>query len=648
MTAGPHHRDRSGLAVGLLVFFIIKLAAISVGLGSKEGPRLGDDAYVYLFYGELADRNPLTLPGPASLADMAPKAFLAELDEQSRFAAHRVLMRTTQTSRLFSLWPISVVPTDRLTYYEAFWLYELGVLAVMTMGLGILVASLRLERLWLSLPLLALATFPGQGIHFLIPSTLALGFGMGIWGLILARRGHPFLLFAFGIGALLSHAIGLAHIAIGMGLIGVTWLTGSRDIRRAGLEVLALAASVGGFVLFLNLFAINFGLGYDFTRIGMQPFAENLAGYGKAFGRFAERDVIAAVLSLVGIVILVRRKTRWTFGILPDDPVKLLAMGLLAMVVISNFYIINGYPAEVPFRFITVILMLGILTVAHGWAWPRAGWGRTAVMSFCLLAAGLTALDHALRNRDSRWPELDRQVLADRIASVRPESPILYLDADYLLMAGLLAGGMERSAYVPALLGLNPTTGQSRLDQSPPAAAVGLMPKGLRTEAYLGWSPLRMARYGFDLRSSGSVTLKTDSALSGLTLVWDGANPAHVTNLADVPCTLEKADETSFSVSGDCLQPPSGLTLVVRGEGFLAGLKLDGQPDDLGWPWGGPLSATYDPGIGSLWHPKPFQTDFSVKSLAPTAEGWDPMTVLATMKPVGDAGGIVWFERATP
>ncbi|MGI9394681.1 MAG: hypothetical protein ACR2OY_08540, partial [Boseongicola sp.] len=64
-------RTRSGFWIGIVLFFLIKLAFISFGLGSKEGPRLGDDSYVYLYY-SLSVNNELSGPPvPESLKNFA-------------------------------------------------------------------------------------------------------------------------------------------------------------------------------------------------------------------------------------------------------------------------------------------------------------------------------------------------------------------------------------------------------------------------------------------------------------------------------------------------------------------------------------------------------------------------------------------------
>lgn len=633
-----------GLMIGLAFFVLIKLIAISFGLGSKEGPRLGDDSYVYLYYGELAGDLPLQMSGPSSLRDMVNLDTLAKADERSRFLVHRALMRTTQSSRLFTLWPIKLLPVEQLSFYQTFWIYELSVLAIITVGLGILASNLpSVSRLWLSLPLIALVILPGQGLHFFIPSTTALGFGMAIWGLVLNRRAYPVLLCLFAIGALSAHQIGLAHVAIGIGLAMTTWLNGTRTLPSSLIKAAALILATVAFGLIIRSMPVDAALVFDFTRFGLAPLIENISGFPNYFQRFAQRDMLSAALAVVGLVLLAKRKTSWSYRIIPHDPLTLLAFGLIAMIVLSSLYIIDGYAAEVPFRFVTILFILGILTLCHMWSWPVNPRYRRWTMVVVIAAAALSSLNYAIENRDKRWPELDRQVIARHIEAVPDDAPILYLDQDFTLMAGFLTGGIDHPAYVPALLALDPERSTATLAEAPPAAAVGLLPRGLRTRANLRWSLTSPARYGFDMSSTARLTIWTKVKIDRLSVQWDGAEPPKAEIEGGPSCNVIDVGDDRFDIGADCLAVLPAGKIIMRGEGFISGLAANDQPDKLMWPWDGPLTVLFYPGTSYIWKPNWFETSFSMQEIANRTHGWDAALTLEDMVPTSDEGGVIWL-----
>jgi hypothetical protein len=636
-------RKGSGFAIGLVLFFLIKLSLISVGLWSKEGPRLGDDAYVYLYYGEVADAHPLESIGPASLAQMAPPDRLAQASDQDRFQANRVLMRTTKNARLFSLWPIKWLPTQNLSYYQVFWLYELAALLVITFGIGCLTAALGVRRLWLSLPLIALAIFPGQGLHFFVPSTLALGVGMGLWGVALSRNSHPAILFLLAIGCLAAHQIGLVHVAVGCVLVVAIWLMGQRSWQTALIELGALIASVVAFTLTLRLFETGLGVSHDFTRFGWGALLDNLAGYPRALMGFAHNDPVTALLSFVGMVVLLTRKSVWTWRVLPQDRLLLLALVLLSVVGVTNLYIIDGYPAEVPFRILTIVMILSFVALADRWEWPGPLVLRQVIWGGCLIGLTGAVLHHEMDNRDSRWPEIDRQVLAQQIATVPQDQPILYLETDYALMAALMAGGMERAAYVPAMLALDEAETEARLSEAPPAAVMGLLPKAFRSRSYFWWPLWEKAKYGFDLRHNGKVELIFPAPGQAFSLNWEGAEPPRVHTENVGSCAITQRSATWFDVPSDCLRDAQETAFEIRGDGIVLGVRTEDMPDTLQWPWQRSIVLKYIPGAAWLWTARPFQTSFDPVEQGRLSVNWDPAKVLVDAQVVSDAGGIVWM-----
>ncbi|MGI9389300.1 MAG: hypothetical protein ACR2O1_04510 [Boseongicola sp.] len=637
-------RSRNGFWIGIMLFFLIKLAFISFGLGSKEGPRLGDDAYVYLYYSLSVNNELSNAPGPKSLKNFATSERLQAAPPERQFDAHRVLMRTGLYPRLILHWATSHLPLEKLSFYQAFWLQEVAVLLVMTIGLGTLVLALQEFRyLWLSLPIVGLALFPGQGLHFLIPSTLALSFAFIAWGAVLTGASRPLMTFLGVLGALLAHSIGVAHVALAIGLSLGMALTGLKSRRDLLWD---FGAIFSGFAVFLTIASqLNIGDGtiYDFTRLGASALVENLIGLPRYYLRFLGIDPVAGILGPIGLALMLKRSSGWKFGLIPPSRSLILAGGLVAMMICTSIYIIEGYPAEVQVRFLTPLLLLGLLGVVTYLEWPRAHAANVAFWTIVLGLSITVTSFYSLRKRDTRWPEIDQAALRQAVGEVIRSDPILYLDDDFALISSFVVGGYQFPTYSPSVLALDIDAAKTTLREKPPQAAVTLMPREFRTELNFRWSLFQPARYGLDLRGGGSISLRSDQLLDTLAFEWIGDTPPVVEGASGAPCSLQTDLNLRFIAAYECL---SDGPIAIRGEGILTGLRMPDQAEQVSWPWDGPLTLEYQPASRPIGAPKAFQTDFSISELLPEPVPFDFASLLGDLHVVSDGGGFVWLDSA--
>ncbi len=179
--APASHRQ---LLIGASLFLAIKLLFVSFGAFSMHGPRIGDDSYVYLWFTEQTGFSELMeSPGVRSITDFSEKIDVESLDEEGRFSYYRVVMRLVGHPKNNFLHGIfaPTLGTD-LSFYQLFWIQEIVISIILSLGLYLLFrAAPLLPAIGFVLPLVAMSIFPGQGMHFLIPSTLSLGFGFMIW-----------------------------------------------------------------------------------------------------------------------------------------------------------------------------------------------------------------------------------------------------------------------------------------------------------------------------------------------------------------------------------------------------------------------------------------------------------------------------------
>lgn len=636
-------RLKRGFWIGIFLFFLIKLAFISFGLGSKEGPRLGDDAYVYLYYSLSVNNTLSDAPGPESLRSFANSERLASASTEAQFDAHRVLMRTGLYPRLILHWATSFLPLEKLSFYQAFWFQELAVLFIMTLGVATLVAALReFGHLWLSLPIIGLALFPGQGMHFLIPSTLSLSFAFIAWGAVLTGASRSLLTFVGVLGALLAHSIGVAHTALAIGLSLGMALAGLKAWRDMLWDLGAILVGVAVFVAVAIQLNIGDGTIYDFTRVGASAFVENIAGLPRYYLRFLGIDPVVGILAPVGLLLMLKQSRGWAFRIIPRERSLILAGGLVAMMIGTSIYIIEGYPAEVQARFLTPLLLLGLLGVVSFLKWPQRQSANKVFWGLVVLLSVASTSFYALRKRDTRWPEIDQIALRQALDVRAPGEPILYLDDDFALISSFVAGGHRLPAYSPSIFALDRDAARKALNETPPQAALALMPRYFRTEQNFRWSLMQPARYGLDLRGGGSITLTSDLVSDEFVLEWIGGAPPVVMGASGTLCNLQSDSVLEFVVQPECIL---GGQASVTGEGILTGLRQPGQPERVSWPWGGSLTLEYQPAPRPIGAPKAFQTDFAISGLMPETRPFEFSGILNDMRVVSDDGGLVWLEQ---
>jgi len=637
------------LKQGLILFFLIKLLLISFGFASKEGPRLGDDALVYLYYAETPLNARLTEVGPSSLREMAETFGREGAGPAEKLMADRVLMRVAGERGTSLLWVHALFDHSKLGFYTSFWLQELLTLIVLTAGLGALLSRMEgLRRLKIGLPMVALAFLPGQGLHFMIPSIMALGFGMLVWAAALSHRIQPIALVLFSMLALLTHGIGMAHVAVAGCLIVLRVLVRQINLNRGFIECGYLVVGFAGYLLLATLFNAKGGVAYDFTRIGLSVIAENLAGLPARYESFLQEDPVSGILFPVGLFFLVSRRSSNTKSWLPTDPLKQVALALGVMTLGTHLYIIDGYPSEVPLRFATVLMAIGLIVFSSELRLQRPFRWNWIWIGLLAVYFPLNGFVRSVDNRDQRWPEIERQELAAFINSLAPKEPIFYLDEDFALVSGFIAAGVSRPAVASSLLALDPELARAWVKEFPPSAAISLVPRSFRTERRLAWSLFDQARYGFDLVSGGQVILKSQTPPTSLGFGWQGEAPPVLTLDGGAICALTTENDLLILSDPTCLGALANEGLQLSGRGMLVGLALPGQSNCLSWPWGAELSLEYLP-VRTLVHQgRPTHTTFALGEGSQLDLPQDLIDeLLRDMVPIRDQGGVVVMRRTT-
>ncbi|MDH3476035.1 MAG: hypothetical protein OEM59_20340, partial [Rhodospirillales bacterium] len=251
-------------------------------------------------------------------------------------------------------------------------------LAVLAVGGALLIAAgvaYFLYALWgwgaagCGLFLLSTAVYPGfHGTHWIVPSNTALGIGLLAWaGLVDRRRWGETLLPFFILAMVWMHPVGRIYAMVALILHAVLF---ARRSRRSWpwLGAAALVAAV----------SVSVPLLVDVPSFRYEPptplegwtvwqgIAENFDAAFALMGRWFDGPASLALVALAAVGFAgtpdVRRRTVYmTTGL------------LVAVVVVSLFYPIARYPAELFDRVVVPLAMLGGGAAGHGaWSWIAA------------------------------------------------------------------------------------------------------------------------------------------------------------------------------------------------------------------------------------------------------------------------------------
>jgi len=350
------------LAVGFALYCFVQVGLILGPIIARPVPPGTTDAYVYIAKAEQLRVCPYQrCPALADLREQVRRdAMLPDRIARQRGLAHqRALLQyhLVHSGLLYGLHSIGIG-------YEL----ALNVLSVASAVLvacaiaWLLIATVGLGPAGLALALLAFAVYPGyHGLHWMVPSTMALGIGLLAWAAVIARpRAVGVLLPLLVLLAAWTHPMGRIYGAAALVLYAmlVPWR------RPRGWVVLAL-----GVVAVASPFIV--GLIIDRPTLGFRGLHESngwdlwtgirknlTAAWWAARPWLSERGggpLLA--LAVLGLAIA---------GIERRRPIYALAAVVTGLLIVSLVYVLPRYPGEafqrifVPFA----IIMTGIAVFA--------------------------------------------------------------------------------------------------------------------------------------------------------------------------------------------------------------------------------------------------------------------------------------------
>ena len=177
------------LAAGLTIFVLVQGVLIGVPLKSRSLPPEVDDAYTYI--AKSAQMADCFLQDCAALNDLRGPLKAESPNPEIRWQRYRAYVRNFGV--FHPLYSVLLIAVHRLGVD-----WERAYTLIWAAGPVLFAAAIGywLWALWgpapagLALMFLALQTFPGQGLHYVVPTNLALAIAVALWGRLAASGGE--------------------------------------------------------------------------------------------------------------------------------------------------------------------------------------------------------------------------------------------------------------------------------------------------------------------------------------------------------------------------------------------------------------------------------------------------------------------------
>ncbi len=360
-------------ALGLIVLASGQVLLSLLPTLARDVPVEADDAYTYIV--KAAEMDSCFLQNCAALS-----ALRAELQEPTT-DADLGWTRYREYHRAFVVYhPLHSAVLVGLHRFGFTWEQAYNAVAVAGAAFIAAAAGLWLRWLWgaetagLSMLLLSVAIFPHQGLHYVVPTNLALGIGMLTWGAVARwRERFAWFLVPAALAMLAMHPAGLLYAAIAAILLLALCLP-----RPPRSVVLALATT--GLVT-IAWQALPYLVSRPDLVVRADPAPPGWSVWQGLFGNAREAAII------------VRYWLRWHGGYVGAS--LLLSLGLIGIL-----------PSRRRALGATATLLVGVLLVSLAQTLPRyAGelfariWVPVAIMLTACLARGLLLLCEAAVGR---------------------------------------------------------------------------------------------------------------------------------------------------------------------------------------------------------------------------------------------------------
>jgi hypothetical protein len=365
-----HYGGKTVFLLGLIIYLVVQLRLVLIPILNRSVPVEADDAYTYII--KAAEMESCFLQDCPALADLRKQLAEPSSDEQVIWLRYREYTRAFVVYHPLHSLLLAGLDKAGFTWESAYNVITVSGVIFISLAIGYL-----LYVLWgpvvagIALAGLSISLFPGQGLHYIVPSNLSLGIAIFTWAVVIHKKERARWFMLAGILAMISmHTNGRLYALITEALF---WLvTGGQLPWRMPRKSL-IAASLG-----LLLVVLSFALPLVIQRPDLlvkadplppawqprQGLINNLTAagvivtaWGAAFGSL----LVAGLLVGAGLYFTPRHRLK---------PVLSLLVLLVAVAAATLFYVLPRYPAEAFGRIWVplAILLTGLIAQAFvGW-----------------------------------------------------------------------------------------------------------------------------------------------------------------------------------------------------------------------------------------------------------------------------------------
>jgi len=442
--------------VGILTFFFAKAYLIIPVTFALNIPRTGDDALVYLWKGSLLTKKSSYMP---ALNDIKLQLNLpGNNDSKLTLIRSRVAGRTLDNTvspihDILIAASLKIMPDMRWAYG----LSELIGLILMTAGIGWFVCEISGPAIaGITLMSLSFASLPNQGIASFMPSTASLSCSLILWA-YLWKSGEKFNKKITGISSLLIlglHPIAKVYLAL---TPFVYWLRLNQLKAWYSQPMLKLIAILGlaaiGLLVAQKIFAnLHIPSLVETGSINLlQGLFYNTPKALKFFQSFVVSYNILWILLILNGLLLASR-------IMPPLKLTLLMTGSIGALIVSLFFTLPGYPAELFSRLWVLTIIIGYVYGAYylislDKISAKLSYFYVVICMSIFLLLGVWWLIKYVPASMNERNEIITEIPIIRIFADMPKTTsILYAEADISLQTALLLGAYKYGALVYPML----------------------------------------------------------------------------------------------------------------------------------------------------------------------------------------------------
>lgn len=548
--------------IGVLLFTFVQFTMVLLPILNRTVPVETDDAYTYIV--KASQMQGCFLQNCPALNDLREQLTTPAETPNMTWIRYREYVRAFSIYHPLHSLILAGLHTAGLSWEVSYNIVE--ILGSLFLSLAI---SYWLYRLFgpgpagVALLLVAFTPFPGQGLHYVVPSNLALGIGMLTWGSLLKRDNRSRRIIVVSTLVLvLMHPIGRLYALLGV-LLFVS--LNVKQMKRADWQMIGLSLFLIVMAFLLPLIINRPELSFpadppppDWNRwTGYYNNSTQAASYITSWMRLYGGFLMALLLIFIGLASLPPFEQR----------TRVVSMGVLlgGLLGASLLQVLPRYPAEafsrvwIPFT----IFLTGL--IAHGiWGWAAAvvHWIRQA-------------LENGLQDfRDQRW-----------ILSMPGWAAVLLLVFGLILARNSLNHVLEGQRILRETTTIMINSQASRLDTDQPSV---LLREGCEDVLYMFEVPMHLyfaqgalacgAIYHPALEGTPEETQWIDDNQNlGYVVTWNPTIRASVTTGGN-PLVLESGKPLEFYIPGEWTSQQ--LYIYLENAGRETKLNLSALPSE--------------------------------------------------------------------